>query len=89
MGTPSATLGSVRVVTSPPGARVYLLIGFTPDVRYENIRVDQPTELLVYEEGYEVERVLVGPSDWRDAPDGTKLADMSVTLRELTPTRRR
>jgi hypothetical protein len=89
MGTPSATLGSVRVVTSPPGARVYMLIGFTPDVRYENIRTDEPAELLVYEEGYEVERVLVGPSDWRDGSEGTKLADLSVTLHELTPVRRR
>lgn len=89
LGTPSGTLGSVRVVTSPPGARVYMLIGFTPDVHVENIRTDQPVELLVYEEGYELERTLVGPSDWRDGADGTKTADVSVVLHELTGTRPR
>lgn len=88
LGTPSGTLGSVRVVTSPPGARVYMLIGFTPDVHVENIRADQPVELLLYEEGYEVERTLVGPSDWTDGPDG-KTASVSVTLHELAPVRRR
>lgn len=89
MGAPSGTLGSVRVVTSPPGARVYMLIGFTPDVHVENIRTDQPVELLVYEEGYEVERALVGPSDWQDGADGTKAANISVTLHELTGSRPR
>ncbi|MFO0680844.1 MAG: hypothetical protein U0234_02280 [Sandaracinus sp.] len=89
LGTPSGTLGTVRVVTNPPGARVYLLIGFTPDVRYENIRTDEPVELLVYAEGYEVERTMVGPSDWQDTPDGTKAANVNVTLHELAPPPRR
>lgn len=89
LGAPSGTLGSVRVVTSPPGARVYMLIGFTPDVHVENIRTDQPVELLVYEEGYEIERTLVGPSDWQDAGDGTKSASIAVTLHELTGSRPR
>jgi len=89
MGAPSGTLGSVRVVTNPPGARVYMLIGFTPDVHVENIRTDQPVELLVYEEGYEVERTLIGPSDWQLGPDDMKAASVTVTLHELAPTRRR
>ena len=85
LGAPNGDLGSVRVVTSPPGARVYMLIGFTPGVHVENIRTDQPVELLVYQEGYEIERTLVGPSDWHEGPDGTKAADVSVTLHELMP----
>ncbi len=89
LGTPSGTLGSVRVVTSPPGARVYMLIGFTPDVHVENIRADEPVELLVYLEGYELERTLVGPSDWQETADGTKAASVGVTLHELAPVRRR
>lgn len=88
LGTPSGTLGSVRVVTSPPGARVYMLIGFTPDVHVENIRTDEPVELLVYQEGFELERTLVGPSDWQETPDGTKSASVAVTLHELAPVRR-
>jgi hypothetical protein len=43
----------------------------------------------VYQEGFELERTLVGPSDWRDGPDGTKVADVSVALHELTGRRGR
>lgn len=85
LGAPGGDLGSVRVVTSPPGARVYLLIGFTPDVHVENIHTDEAVELLVYHEGYEIERVLVGPSDWTATPDGGRAASVSVTLDERAP----
>jgi len=70
MGTPSGTLGSVRVVTSPPGARVYMLIGFTPDVHVENIHTDQPVELLVYEEGFE-NRADARRAQWTGMTRGT------------------
>ena len=75
----------MRVITSPPGARVYLLIGFTPDVHVENIHTDEAVELLVYHEGYEIERVLVGPSDWATTADGGRAASVNVTLDELAP----
>jgi hypothetical protein len=88
LGTPRAELGTARVVTSPPGAKVYLLIGFTPDVRVENIGTEEVAELLVWAEGYEVERLVIAPSDWHEAEDGSKSADLSATLREA-PRRRR
>jgi hypothetical protein len=85
LGAPGGDLGSVRVVTSPPGARVYLLIGFTPDVHVENVHTDEAVELLVYHEGYEIERVMVGPSDWVTGADGGRAASLSVTLHERAP----
>ena len=82
LGAPTADIGTVRAVTSPPGARVYLLVGFTPDVHVENAHTDEATELVVYHEDYEIERVLVGPSDWRESGDGGRVADIAVTLHE-------
>ena len=81
LGTPSELMGSVRVVTSPPGAKVYLLVGFTPDVRVENVRTEEAVELLVYLEGHEVERVVVGPSDWAQDAEGARSATLDVALR--------
>ena len=82
MGTPEPTLGTVRVVTNPPGAKVYQLVGFAPDVRIESLPTDQPHELLVWLEGYEPERAVVGPSDFREV-DGEQVAEISVELEEL------
>jgi hypothetical protein len=80
VGTATGALGSVRVVTSPPGARVYQLIGFTPDVRVENLPVDAPVDLLVFASGYALQRASVGPGDWK--PEGGTLAatvDVALT----------
>lgn len=87
LGAPSATLGSVRVVTTPPAAKVYLLVGFTPQVQVQNVRTDEIVELLVYLEGHRVERVLVAPSDWVAGEDGGRAADVAVTLTPTRPTR--
>ena len=81
MGTPEPTLGTVRVVTNPPGAKVYQLVGFAPDVRIESLRTDEPHELLVWHEGYEPERALVAPSDFREV-DGEQVAEVTVDLEE-------
>jgi hypothetical protein len=79
VGTPTGALGSVRVVTSPPGARVYQLIGFTPDVRVENLPTAVPVELLLYLSGHALQRASVGPGDWK--PQAGKLAaSVNVTL---------
>lgn len=81
LGAPSADLGSIRVVTNPPGAKVYLLVGFTPQVTVANVRTDEIVELLVYRDGHALERVAVMPSDWQETEDGTKTASVDVTLR--------
>lgn len=79
IGTPKGPLGSVRIITSPPGAKVYQLIGFTPDVRVENLKVSPPVELLVYLSGYGLQRISVGDADWKQ--EGAALvAAVDVTL---------
>ncbi|RLB54374.1 MAG: hypothetical protein DRJ42_09360 [Deltaproteobacteria bacterium] len=79
LGSPSGETGRVRVVTAPREAKVYQLIGFAPSVRIENQRTDQPVELLVWAEGHQAQRVLLGPSDWTDEA-GERGADISVEL---------
>jgi len=81
MGQPSPELGSVRVVTNPPGAKVYQLIGFSPTVRVENIRTDEPVELLVWQSGHVPKRQVVGPSDWQEI-EGGRQAEVTVELEE-------
>jgi len=85
MGHGTADLGTVRVVTTPPGAQVFQLIGFTR-AEVTNIRTDQAHELLMYLDGYAPERRVVGPSDWR-AVDGNKTAEIRVELVERRPNR--
>jgi hypothetical protein len=90
LGSPG-DLGTLRVVTTPPGARVYLLVGIADPrlVQVENVRTDEAVELLVYAEDHRSERITIGASDWVTTPEGTKLAELSVTLEERDPRRRR
>lgn len=81
VGTPQARLGSVRVVTTPRGAKVYQLIGFTPDVRVENLPLDQSYELLVYLEGRPPVIRHVAAADFHEqSGNGKRVADVSVEL---------
>lgn len=87
VGTPGTELGRVRVITAPRGAKVYQLIGFTPDVRITDLRTDAAVELLLFAEGYVPQRVVVGPSDWRDV-GGERVAEVTATLVERSSRRR-
>jgi len=79
MGVPTGELGTIRVVTAPREAKVFMLIGFSPGVAVQNQRTDQPVELLIWLENYSPERVMVGPSDWTG--DGeTRQASIDVEL---------
>lgn len=78
VGAPTGSLGDVRVITNPPGAKVYVVVGFAPNVSVENVRTDEAVELLVYSEGAPVQRVVVGPSDWVESADGGKRAEVTV-----------
>ncbi|MEO0326586.1 MAG: hypothetical protein AAF447_26805, partial [Myxococcota bacterium] len=80
MGTATGTLGRVRVVTNPPGAKVYLLVGFG-EARIDDLAASEAHELLIAREGAAPARVLVGPSDWRDGPGGKRLAELDVPAR--------
>jgi hypothetical protein len=81
-GTPSGGLGTVRVLTTPPGARVYQLVGFTPDVRIDNLPLDQPVELALYLGGHALERITVSREDYEQR-GGQMLATLDVKLRHL------
>lgn len=79
VGSGQGKLGSVRVITNPPGARVYLLIGFGANVRVSDLPTDQAHELLVVNDEHEPERLMVGPSDWKSGPEGP-MAKVEVEL---------
>jgi hypothetical protein len=86
VGSPSGNLGTVRVVTTPRGAKVYQVIGFAPEARVEQLPLDATQELLVYRKGYAPELRVVAPSDYLDAPPGqalAKRAELDVTLSPL------
>lgn len=80
MGQPTGSFGRVRVITTPQGARVFLLIGFG-GAHVSDLPVDESHELLVFEEGFVAQRVFVGPSDWQGGGDA-KVAEIEI---ELTP----
>jgi hypothetical protein len=83
-GQPTGALGSVRVVTSPPGAEVYQLVGFTPDVKVANVVVSEPLELLLWLPQHPPRHVQVAASDWK--PEGGSLvADIDVDLGKTGP----
>jgi hypothetical protein len=82
MGAPTGDLGTIRVVTAPRDAKVYMLIGFSPSVMVQNQRTDQPVELLIWAENHIPERVMVGPSDWTGELEG-RHAELQVELEPL------
>ena len=79
VGAPQGRLGSVRVVTTPRGADVYQLIGFTPDVRVENLPLDRAYDVLVYLEGRPPLARHIEPADFRDEA-GKRVADLKMDL---------
>ncbi|MGE0786923.1 MAG: hypothetical protein AB7S26_14720 [Sandaracinaceae bacterium] len=80
LGSPSGMLGTARVITNPPGAKVYLLIGFSPSATIENIPTEEGVEIIAWHEDYPIARGVVGPSDWSQDADGSKHATLSLTL---------
>ncbi len=87
-GEPNAEVtdrtGTIRVVTNPPGAKVYRYIGTGPSARFDVASIHEGQEVLVYRAGYETRRAVIGPSDWRGAATGaSKSASLSVELPAL------
>lgn len=79
VGTPKGPLGTVRVVTAPKGAKVYLLVGFAPNARVTGLALDRSYELLVYLEGHVLERRTVHPEEFR-GQGSERVAEVSVSL---------
>lgn len=82
-GAPVDT-GTVRIITNPPGAKVYRYVGLGPSVRISAASIHEGQEVLVYHPEHETRRAVIGPSDWlageRNAP---RQATLSVQLPEL------
>ncbi|MEM7435966.1 MAG: hypothetical protein AAF436_12495 [Myxococcota bacterium] len=79
--------GVVRVITNPPGAKVYRYLGQGPQVSLAGAPIHEGTELLVFHPEYSPTRAVIGPSDWRNAAsegrDGSYTADVDVSLTPL------
>jgi len=74
----------VRVVTNPPGAKVYRYLGVGPSVRVPAASIHEGQEILVFHPEHETRRAVIGPSDWQLA-DGqtTWSANVQIELPEL------
>jgi hypothetical protein len=70
VGSAKGPLGTVRIITSPPGAKVYQLIGFTPDVRVQNMPIATPIELLVYWPGTAPVELSAAEADFKPGEGG-------------------
>jgi hypothetical protein len=69
------------VITTPRGARVYQLVGFSPNAKVENLPLDGAQELLIFREGYAPVLRELQPSDF--VPQGNKrVAEITVELKK-------
>lgn len=62
-GRPKHVPGTARIETAPP-SEVWLLVGFTPKMRLDDLRIDRDYEFLVTHDGYEPRRVRIARGDW-------------------------
>jgi len=73
LGQPSSTpqaggttdQGTVRIVTNPPGAKVYRFVSTGPTAQLRVSSIHEGQELLIYRSGFESRREVIGPSDWK------------------------
>jgi hypothetical protein len=82
IGTPRGSRGSVRIVTTPRGADVYVLVGFAPEARIENLPIDATQEILVYRKGFAAESRAISTADFA-SPGQRPTAEVSVRLKPL------
>lgn len=83
--------GPIRVETTPSGAEVWLYIGMTDNVRFNDLQAGRAYELRVLKDGFLPEFITVTVDEWRDPKDDPKkpidaakklpLLEKSVVLR--------
>ncbi len=74
----------VRVVTNPPGAKVYRYLGVGPNVRIRAASIHEGHEILVVHPEHETRRAVIGPSDWQLMEGQTvRSATLQIELPEL------
>lgn len=59
--------GCVRVVSSPPGAKVFQVMGSAPEVRLEGLQRDELMELVIYGADQEDRREFINAARWGEA----------------------
>ncbi len=80
----TAERARVRVVTNPPGAKVYRYVGTGPSVRIPAASIHEGQEILAVHPEYETRRAVIGPSDWQLAEGQTiRSANLEIELPEL------
>lgn len=80
-----AATGYVRVVTNPPGAKVYRFVGTGPSVAIPVSSIHEGHELLIFHPDRAPQRAVIGPSDWR--PGSGAAADHRAELEATLPPR--
>ncbi|MGB5376125.1 MAG: hypothetical protein WBM75_13905 [Polyangiales bacterium] len=74
----------VRVITNPPGAKVYRYLGVGPSVRIHAASIHEGQEILVVHPEHETRRAVIGPSDWQAVEGQTvRSATLQIELPEL------
>ena len=79
----SAGDGTVRVVTNPPGAKVYRFMGTGPAVEIQVASIHEGQEILIHHPAHETERQVVGPSDWETTLEGARQAKVTAELQAV------
>jgi hypothetical protein len=87
-GAGTGTTGTLRLQSTPPGASAWLLVGYTPVARIENLRLDRSYDLMVHKGGYLPGRATIPGAAFRDSPAGPE-HEVRVELRELPAPRKR
>jgi hypothetical protein len=64
-GLGAGQVGTIRVITNPPGAKVFRFVGLGPTARIEAASIHEGQEILVYHPDRETRRAVIGPSDWQ------------------------
>jgi serine/threonine protein kinase len=69
-GTTTATgRGPLSVQSSPPDAEVFLYVGLTGTMRFNELTAGRDYELVVVKDGYKPRHVTIKADDWRDGGD--------------------
>jgi hypothetical protein len=80
-GPGSGRTGTLRLRSTPPGASAWLLVGYTPVARVEDVRLDRSFDLMVHKVGFVPARATIPGAAFRDGPAGP---EHEVTV-ELKP----
>ncbi|MCZ6807450.1 MAG: hypothetical protein O7F08_10895 [Deltaproteobacteria bacterium] len=77
--------GTVRVITNPPGAKVYRFVGMGPKAEIPADSIHEGQEVLVYHPERSARRAVIGPSDWRVTPRQNGQTDYTASLDVALP----